>query len=88
MMAKSRFKIVNIATLSDRKVVVVEQLDGSDYRIEPGMFLGNVEILEFDIPRIVDVNGKQKLNVHAFWVEDFDQMAVGDELEINKHQND
>ena len=87
-MAKSKFKIVNIATISDRKVVVVEQLDGSDYRIEPGTYLGNVEILGIEMPRIVDVNGKQKTNIYAFWVEDFNNIAVGEIVKLNMYKND
>ncbi len=87
-MAKSKFKVINVATLSDRKVVVVEQLGGNDFIIEPGMYLGNVKVLGFDIPRIIDANGKQKPNVHVFWVEDFGDMAVGDVIELKKHKND
>ena len=91
MNTEAKFKVTHLVNLSGRYFVFVEQLNDCDFNFKSGMYLGNIKVLNFDIPRKVDENGKQVLNVFGFLVEnqsDLNRLTVSDIVELTEHKND
>ena len=91
MKTKVKFKVLYLAYLSGRNVVAIEQLNNIEFKVEAGMYLGKVEILGFELPRIIDINKKLKSNTFVFWVDDspdLNHLKVGDIVELTEQKND
>lgn len=87
MNTKAKFKVTHLVNLSGNYFVFVAQLNDCDFNFKLGMYLGNIKVISFDIPRKVDENGKQVLNVFGFLVEnqsDLNRLTVGDIVELTE----
>lgn len=80
-----KFKVENVANLSGRYVIFAKRLNNLDFTLESETCLGGINVLNFQIPRIIDKNGKQRFDIFAFQIEsltDLKKFSVNDILEL------
>ena len=85
MSKKPTFEVTHKANLSTRYVIFTKYLNNIDFKIDSKSCLGGIRILNMQIPRKVDKEGKQDMNAFAFEVEnesDLEKINIGDVLEI------
>ena len=85
MNKKPTFEVTHKANLSTRYVIFTKCLNSIDFKIDNDTRLGDIRILNMQIPRKVDKDGKQDMSAFAFEVEhlsDLEKTNIGDVLEI------